>query len=160
MDPEIPHTHPQKSKIYCSIYWLENITLVAKKAGMYSILADETKDSSKEEQLPIVIRYVDVDTAEINERFLTYVKASSLNAEGLLSYILTALHDNGLDPSGIVSQVYDGASVMSGYCSGVQQRSKQLHLWLYTYIVMPTVSILFWLIAPNLFLWQQNFLHC
>ena len=102
----------------------ENITLAAKKSGMYSILADETKDSSKEEQLSIVIRYVDVDTAEQNERFLTYVKASSLNAEGLSSYILTALHDNGLDPSGIVSQGYDGASVMSGHCSGVQQRIK------------------------------------
>ena len=35
--------------------------------------------------------------------------ASSLNAEGLSPYILTALHDNGIDPSGIVSQGYDGA---------------------------------------------------
>ena len=102
----------------------ENITLAAKKSGMYSILADETKDSSKEEQLSIVIRYVDVDMAEQNEWFLTYVKTSSLNAEGLSSYILTALHDNGLDPSGIVSQGYDGASVMSGHCSCVQQRIK------------------------------------
>ena len=92
---------------------------------MYSILADETKDSSKEEQLSIVIRYVDVDTAEQNERFLSYVKASSLNAEALSSYILTALHDTGLDPSGIVSKGYDGASVMSGHCSGVYTAKNQ-----------------------------------
>ena len=58
-----------------------------------------------------------------HEQFLTYVKASSLKAKGLSSYILTALH-NGLDPSGIVSQGFDGASVMSRHCSGVQQRIK------------------------------------
>ena len=96
----------------------------AKKAGIYSVLADETKDCSKEEQLSIVIRYVDVDTANQHERFLTYIQASSLNAEGLSSYILTALHDHGLDPNNIVSQGYDGASVMSGHCSSVQQRIK------------------------------------
>jgi len=32
------------------------------------------------------------------------------------------LRDNGLDLTGIVSQGYNGASVMSGQCSGVQQR--------------------------------------
>ena len=50
-----------------------------------------------------------------------------LRFEGLkpvLLYILTALHDHGLDPSNIVSQGYDGASVMSGHCSDVQQKIK------------------------------------
>ena len=97
----------------------QQICLAAKKASMYSILADETKDNSKDEQLAIVIRYIDLETAIQHKQFLTYVKASSLNAEGLSSYIPTALHD-----SGIVSQGYDGASVMSGCCSGVQQRIK------------------------------------
>ena len=45
------------------------ICLSAKKAGIYSVLADETKDCSKVEQLSIVIRYVDVETAAIHERF-------------------------------------------------------------------------------------------
>ena len=65
----------------------QKISLAAKKADVYSILADETKDSSKEEQLAIVIRYVDLDTAILHERFLTYVKASSLNAEGLSNFL-------------------------------------------------------------------------
>ena len=34
----------------------QQICLAAKKASMYSILADETKDNSKDEQLAIVIR--------------------------------------------------------------------------------------------------------
>ena len=81
----------------------EKICPAARMAGMYSVLADETKDCSKQKQLSIVIRYVYPDTANQHERFLTYVKASSLNAEGLSSYILTALHDHGLDPNNIVS---------------------------------------------------------
>ena len=34
------------------------IILDVKKAGVYSILADETKDCSKREQLSIVLRYI------------------------------------------------------------------------------------------------------
>ena len=52
-----------------------------KRAGVYSVLADETKDCSKVEQLSIVIRYVDTNTAKIHEHFLTYVKAEFLDAE-------------------------------------------------------------------------------
>lgn len=41
-----------------------------------------------------------------------------------LIIIIATLQDNRLDIAGIVSQGYDGASVMSGHCSGVQQRIK------------------------------------
>ena len=52
-------------------------------ARYYSLLGDETKDISKVEQLAIVCRYVDVQTATIYERFLTYVPSESLAAESL-----------------------------------------------------------------------------
>jgi len=97
-----------------------------RKAGMYSILADETKDCSKKEQLSLVVRYVDVDSATIFEHFLSYTEANSLNAESLSSYIIETLRDNKLDPAQIVSQGYDGASVMSGHNSGVQQRIREI----------------------------------
>ena len=45
----------------------EEFCSAAKKAGIYSVLADEIKDCSKEEQLSIVIRYVDIDTANQHE---------------------------------------------------------------------------------------------
>ena len=96
------------------------------KAGYYSILADETKDTSKQEQLSIVIRYVDSITHLIVERFLTFVIASDLNAEHLSKYIIDTLTLYNLDIGMIVSQGYDGASVMSGCCSGVQQRIREL----------------------------------
>ena len=90
------------------------------KSGYYSILADETKDTSKQEQLSIAIRYVDSNTHLIVERFLTFVIATELNAEHLSKYILDTLALYNLDVGMIVSQGYDGASVMSGCCRGVQ----------------------------------------
>lgn len=90
-------------------------------AKFFSILADETKDTSKKEQLSIVLRYVDVKAC-IHEHFLTYVEAIDLTAEGLSNLILNTLGEYQLDCNLLVSQGYDGASVMSGRCSGVQQR--------------------------------------
>ena len=95
-------------------------------ARYYSLLGDETEDVSKVEQLAIVLRYVDVQTATIYERFLTYVPAESLTAESLAMNILTTLRNYQLDPKYIVSQGYDGASVMSGNCTGVQTRIREV----------------------------------
>ena len=78
------------------------------------------------EQLAIVLRYVDVQAATIYERFLTYVPAESLTAESLAMNILTTLRNYQLDPKYIVSQGYDGASVMSGNCTGVQTRISEV----------------------------------
>ena len=96
-----------------------------RNASMYSILVDETKDLSKNEQVAIAFRYVDVSSATIYERFLTYVHAEKLDAESLVKHILDTLALYQLDPTFIISQVYDGASVMSGCLSGVQTRLKQ-----------------------------------
>ena len=62
----------------------------------------------------------------IHENSLTFVEASELNAAGLTSYILSVIKEHRLDPENIVSQEYDGASVMSGKYKGVQQRIKEL----------------------------------
>ena len=91
------------------------------EAGVFSVLADETKDCSKPEQMVIVLRYVDVKEATVHERFLTYVEVSDLDAKSLSEYIITTLQSH-LDLHSLISQGYDGASVMSGRCSGVQQR--------------------------------------
>ena len=67
------------------------------QAGYYSILADETKDMSKQEQLSIVIRYLDGNTHSIVEHFLTFVIASNLTVEHLSKYILDTLTLYNLD---------------------------------------------------------------
>ena len=89
-------------------------------------MADETRDYSKKEQLSIVVRYVDVESANVYEHFLAFTEATSLNAESLCTYILNTLDTFKLDSAGIVSQGYDSTLVMSGHCLGVQQQVKQV----------------------------------
>ena len=60
--------------------------------------------------MAIALHFIDVSTATIYERFLTFMKAEKLDAEGLTEYILTTLHEHQLDPNCIISQGYDGAS--------------------------------------------------
>ena len=102
------------------------ICVEIKKARVFSLLVDETKDASKIEQLAIVFRYVDIESASIHERFLTFVPDETLNAEGLSNLIIKTLEKYHIDPMLMVSQGYDGAAVMSGHCSGVQTRIRQV----------------------------------
>ena len=95
-------------------------------AGAFSLLADESKDVSKNEQMSVVVRYVEVSSGNIHERFLNFVQAISLTAEGLSTLLLKILEENKLDPKQIVSQGYDGATVMSGRCNGVQKRIQEV----------------------------------
>ena len=62
----------------------------------------------------------------MHERFLTYVEAECQNAESLATYIISTLNKLEIDTSALISQGYDGAAVMSGSCTGVQQRIKQV----------------------------------
>ena len=101
------------------------ICVEIKKARVFSLLVDETKDASKIEQLVIVFCYVD-ESASIHERFLTFVPAETLNAEGLSNLIIKILEEYHIDPMLMVSQGYDGAAVMSGHCSGVQAGIRQV----------------------------------
>ena len=56
--------------------------------GVFSLLADETKDIGKCEQLAIVIRYVNAETKKIHENFLTYVEAASEFIDLLTGHII------------------------------------------------------------------------
>ena len=67
--------------------------------------------------ISICVSYVNANSV-INESFLTYVEISSLSAGSLPHHILTTLKENALNPINMVSQAYDGASVMSGRCRG------------------------------------------
>ena len=93
-------------------------------AGFFSILCDETRDAGKQEQMSFVVRYVDT-SGSIHEHFLRFTHAKGLNAESLSAYIKDILATCDFDCSKLVSQGYDGASVMSGRCNGVQKRVRE-----------------------------------
>ena len=67
-----------------------------KRAGYFTLMADESRDCSKIEQLAMIFRYVDVDSGNIHERFLTFVQADNLNAEALQATLEPSLINTSL----------------------------------------------------------------
>lgn len=91
-------------------------------AEYFALLADESKDLSKKEQLSVAVRYLHEGT--IHEEFLCMEELESLNAEGLSSRILNAL-ESKLNFKMCIAQSYDGASVVSGKHAGVNAIIKE-----------------------------------
>uniref|UniRef100_A0A667Z4Q8 TTF-type domain-containing protein n=1 Tax=Myripristis murdjan TaxID=586833 RepID=A0A667Z4Q8_9TELE len=88
------------------------------ESEVFSVIADETKDLKKSEQLSLVLRCY--YNGAVHESFLDFQRASELDAAGLSQKIIQCLERYGLDyKSNLVGQGYDGATVMSGRCSGV-----------------------------------------
>ena len=54
----------------------DKICKAVQEANVFSLLADETKDVNKVEQLAIVLQYVDISTGSVYERSLTSCFAS------------------------------------------------------------------------------------
>ncbi|XP_060845163.1 zinc finger MYM-type protein 1-like [Rhopalosiphum padi] len=91
------------------------------KFGFYTIMVDETKDLSKKEQMSFLLRFVDNDF-NICEKSIGCYHMKNSNAESLANEIFKILSTNKLDKMNCIGQCYDGASVMSGEFSGVQER--------------------------------------
>lgn len=100
------------------------ITEEVKNSEFFSVMADETKDVSKKEQISFVLRYY--YNGAIKESFLHFECAERLDAAGLTEKIVHLLERHGLDyKKHLIGQAYDGAAVMSGKHSGVQARIRE-----------------------------------
>lgn len=101
----------------------EEIIQEVKESEVFSVIADETKDLKKKEQLSLVLRYY--YKGAVHESFLDFQQATRLDAEGLKDKIIHCLERYGLEYRyNLIGQGYDGASVMSGKHSGVAARIK------------------------------------
>lgn len=88
----------------------------------YTLKVDGTCDPTGCENISIVIRFVnESESCEVAERLLTVATAEMGDARTLTDTILAELNKAGLNPSKILSQVYDGASLMSGKIGRVQK---------------------------------------
>ena len=97
----------------------QQIVSEVKDSVYFSILADESTDCSKKEQMAVVVRYVGRDD-DIEERFLRFIHCKSgLTGEDLGKEILSTIKDVGLDIDNCRGQGYDGASAMSSLKKGV-----------------------------------------
>lgn len=102
----------------------DEITDEVKEAGEFSVMADETKDVSKKEQISLVLRYY--NEGSIKERFLLFKAADKLDASSLANTITECLEAMDVNyTTNLVGQGYDGAAVMSGKKKGVAQLIKQ-----------------------------------
>ena len=93
------------------------------KAKYFTLIADETTDVSKEEQLSICLRYVHENsshTCEVREKFFAFVGEKNMTGAALAQTLLKNICENGLYVRYMVGQGYDGAAYMSGQFNGVQ----------------------------------------
>ncbi|XP_025192657.1 52 kDa repressor of the inhibitor of the protein kinase-like [Melanaphis sacchari] len=103
----------------CGTYIQTQLVTKIKQAGFFSILADETCDISRIEQMSLCVRYI--EDCRIREDFLTFIPIYDASGKGLAHTIIHEIDKLGLKKENLVGQGYDGASSMSGIYNGVQK---------------------------------------
>lgn len=93
-------------------------------SGYFTILLDGTKDKNGIECVSIAARFV--LNGNPVEALLFFESTQNLDAQSMTNLLVSSLESYGLDIKRIVSQCYDGASVMKGYKSGVAKRLQDL----------------------------------
>lgn len=93
----------------------------------YAIILDFTRDIARVEQLSVVLRTTDLETARIEEHFVRFVAVDTTTAEGLTDYLLNELEKLGLNLANCRGQSYDNDSNMRGVHNGVQQKILNLN---------------------------------
>ncbi|KAJ8883404.1 hypothetical protein PR048_015247 [Dryococelus australis] len=97
-----------------------------KKTTYFTIMADETTDTSIKEQLAICIRYFDTTSYEIQEKFFKFIGIADVSGINIARSILQVLDRPNLDISYCCGQAYDAGSNMSGLFKGIQARIEKL----------------------------------
>ena len=95
-------------------------------------MMDEASDCGHQEQVSIVIRYVDCNFV-IRERLVNLVNTSSTDAESLYQILLSSLELIDLSIEFLIGQCYDGASNMHGHIAGVQAAIQPKALYVHCY---------------------------
>nr|XP_027090422.1 zinc finger MYM-type protein 1-like [Coffea arabica] len=85
----------------------------------FSLIVDESRDSSVKEQMGVVLRYVNKE-GRVIERFLAIVHVSDTTSLCLKDAIDSLFAQHGLSLSKLRGQGYDGASNMRGEFNGLK----------------------------------------
>ena len=110
-----------------------------KNAGNYSIAMDCTTDSAHEDQLSVIIRYVN-EKCDIVERLLCIERVKESSAKGLVKTLKNIFKKSSINLADAVGQSYDGASVMRGKYNGVKTRIQKeshqcLFIWTFDHVL-------------------------
>ena len=85
----------------------------------YTVKVDGNKDLTGVENISIIICFFNEHSLKVAERLLVLSSTDSGDAKSIADVMLAELIKAGLTSSEILSQVYDGASVMTGHCGEV-----------------------------------------
>lgn len=81
---------------------------------VFAVIADESRDCSNKEQMPLIVRYMN-EAHQIQESFVAFVECESgTSDEEVARLIEKECKSIGLDMTLCRGQGYDGASNMSG----------------------------------------------
>lgn len=103
---------------------LRDIASDIQKARWFSLIVDETTDTSIKEQVSIGLRYVNSEY-DVSEDFIGFYEVSKTDSAVLVKTIEDALLRLNLSMNDCRGQCYDGASNMAGHISGVQAQIRQ-----------------------------------
>lgn len=104
------------------------IISVVQKARFFTIMMDETRDTSHQDQVVIVARFVkrlQDGKVVVEERLLRLVPAAKKTGAALENLLLNNLEQIGLLFMNIVAPCYDGGSNFAGVFKGVQARIRE-----------------------------------
>ena len=92
---------------------------------LFTIMADGTTDKNRKETQGLICRHW-TSSGKIEEHCLDIKGVDDRSAKGIFQFIKETLAEYDIGTGAIVSQSYDGASVMSGEFNGLQRLISQL----------------------------------